>query len=105
MAGYNTFCEILSLDKRAILVPRIKPREEQLLRAVRAAELGLVRTLDPRGVHDPNVMAAALRGLADQPLPSSRGAERMLGGIDVITDLVAMRMGSAAPVKAKAAAT
>ena len=50
-------------------------------------------------------MAAALRGLADQPLPSSRGAQRMLGGIDVITDLVAMRMGSGAPVKAKAAAT
>ena len=60
MAGYNTFCEILSLDKRAILVPRTKPREEQLLRALRAAELGLVRTLDPRGAHDPQVMAAAL---------------------------------------------
>jgi predicted glycosyltransferase len=70
MAGYNTFCEILSLDKRAILIPRTKPREEQLLRALRAAELGLVRTLDPRGVHDPRVMAAALRGLAQQPLPS-----------------------------------
>lgn len=105
MAGYNTFCEILSLDKRAILVPRIKPREEQLLRALRAAELGLVRTLDPRGVHDPRVMAAALRGLAEQPLPSSRGAQRMLGGIDVITDLVASRVGNAAPLKRKAAGT
>ena len=79
MAGYNTFCEILSLDKRAILVPRTKPREEQLLRALRAAELGLVRTLDPRGAHDPDVMAAALRGLADQPLPSSRGAQTDAG--------------------------
>ncbi len=53
MAGYNTFCEILSLDKRAILVPRVKPRREQLLRAQRAAALGLVRMLDPEGVHDP----------------------------------------------------
>ena len=103
MAGYNTFCEILSLDKRAILVPRTKPREEQLLRALRAAELGLVRTLDPRGLHDARVMAGALRGLAQQPLPSSRGAQQMLGGIDVITNLVAMRVGRAAPLKRKAA--
>ncbi len=105
MAGYNTFCEILSLDKRAILVPRTKPREEQLLRALRAAELGLVRTLDPRGVHDPKVMAAALRGLAQQPLPSSRGADSMLGGLDIITDLVAMHVGSAAPRRVKASGT
>ena len=39
MAGYNTFCEILSLDKRAILVPRTKPREEQLLRALRTTRM------------------------------------------------------------------
>ncbi len=50
MAGYNTFCEILSLDKRAILVPRVKPRLEQFMRAQRAAALGLVRTLDPQDV-------------------------------------------------------
>ena len=105
MAGYNTFCEILSLDKRAILIPRTKPREEQLMRALRAAELGLVRTLDPRGAHDPDVMAAALRGLAEQPLPSSRGAQRMLGGLDIITDLVATHVGRAPPVRAKASGT
>ena len=50
-------------------------------------------------------MAAALRGLAEQPLPSSRGAQRMLGGLDIITDLVAMHVGSATPVRAKAAGT
>ncbi len=105
MAGYNTFCEILSLDKRAILVPRTKPREEQLLRALRASELGLVRTLDPRGEHDADEMAQALRGLVEQPLPSSRGAQRMLGGLDIITDLVAMHVGRAAPVRAKASVT
>ena len=103
MAGYNTFCEILSLDKRAILVPRTKPRQEQLLRALRAAELGLVRTLDPRGEHDPAVMAAALRGLPQQKLPSSCGADRMLGGLDIITDLVAMHVGEATRIKAQVA--
>jgi predicted glycosyltransferase len=41
MAGYNTVNEILALGKRALLVPRIAPRMEQLLRARRMAELGL----------------------------------------------------------------
>ncbi len=103
MGGYNTFCEILSLDKRAILVPRVKPRREQLLRAKRAAALGLVRMLDPEGDHDPEVMAAALRGLAEQPLPSERGAAAMLNGLDVITDLVADHAGGATFAKAHVA--
>jgi predicted glycosyltransferase len=103
MAGYNTFCEILSLDKRAILIPRVKPRREQLLRAQRAASLGMVRMLDPEGVHDPAAMAAALRGLTRQPAPSERGAAQMLDGLAVITDLVADHAGGATFAKAHAA--
>jgi predicted glycosyltransferase len=103
MAGYNTFCEILSLDKRAILVPRTKPRQEQLLRAVRAAELGLVRTLDSRGARDAAAMAAALRALPQQQTPSSRGAAKMLRGLDAITDRVLMRMGDRTAARAKVA--
>ena len=72
MAGYNTFCEILSLDKRAILVPRMKPRLEQLMRAARAASLGLAHMLDPEESHEPEIMTAALRNLLEQPLPSER---------------------------------
>lgn len=89
MAGYNTFCEILSLDKRAILIPRMKPRLEQFMRAQRAAELGLVRMLDPMDMDATAVMADALHGLSQQPLPSERDAGRMLDGLQVITDLVA----------------
>ena len=33
LGGYNTFCEILSLNKRSVIVPRVTPRAEQLLRA------------------------------------------------------------------------
>ncbi|MEO8305141.1 MAG: glycosyltransferase [Betaproteobacteria bacterium] len=103
MAGYNTFCEILSLDKRAILIPRVKPRREQLLRARRASALGLVRMLDPEGTHDPAAMATALRGLATQPAPSERGAAQMLDGLSVITDLVADHAGGATFAKAHVA--
>jgi predicted glycosyltransferase len=105
MGGYNTFCEILSLDKRAILIPRVKPRREQLLRANRAAELGLVRTLDPEGVRDPALMADALRGLSGQALPSERGAGEMLDGLQVITGLAAGHAGGAMPVRVRAAAS
>ena len=103
MAGYNTFCEILSLDKRAILIPRVKPRREQLLRARRAAAQGLVRMLDPEGNHDPAVMAAALRGLARQAAPSECGAAQMLNGLEVITGLVAEHVGSVTAAQAQVA--
>ncbi len=33
MGGYNTVCEVLSLGRPAIVVPRVQPRREQLLRA------------------------------------------------------------------------
>ena len=47
LGGYNTFCEVLSLNKRSLIVPRITPRAEQLLRAEAAQKLGLVQVLHP----------------------------------------------------------
>jgi predicted glycosyltransferase len=89
MGGYNTFCEILSLDKPAVLVPRIAPRREQQLRAARAAEMGLVRVLDIDSGNDPTVMAAALRGFAEQAPPSVHGGSAMLNGLESIARLAA----------------
>jgi predicted glycosyltransferase len=47
MAGYNTVCEILSARRRAIVVPRVKPVQEQLIRAERMARQGLLRMIHP----------------------------------------------------------
>ncbi len=88
MAGYNTFCEVLSLDKPALLVPRTQPRKEQLIRATRAAELGLVDALMPEEAADPAVMARHLRNLPDRPRPLAAGADRMLGGLEQICEEV-----------------
>jgi predicted glycosyltransferase len=93
MAGYNTFCEILSLDKKALLVPRVRPREEQLIRAQRAAELNLVDMLHPEEGNTPAVMAQALRNLINRQLPSSQNAGDMLGGLTRICDLVHEHFG------------
>jgi predicted glycosyltransferase len=47
MGGYNTVCEILSFGKPALIVPRVKPRREQLIRAQRLHELGFVEMMHP----------------------------------------------------------
>lgn len=74
MGGYNTFCEILSFDKPALIVPRVSPREEQLIRAERAAELGVVDMLHPDDARDPARMIAALRAVCNRRPPSQVAA-------------------------------
>ncbi|HEX6093262.1 MAG TPA: glycosyltransferase [Dongiaceae bacterium] len=80
MGGYNTFCEILSFDKRAIIVPRTAPRMEQYIRAARAQELGLVSMLLDDKQRDPYTMATALRQLPQQQLPSHVVVPGLLDG-------------------------
>ncbi|ASJ75956.1 glycosyltransferase family protein [Granulosicoccus antarcticus] len=89
MGGYNTFCEILSFDKPALIVPRTVPREEQLIRTQRAAELDMVDMLLPEEADDPVQMARALKALPQRQRPS----ERMLNviemdGLTSISDIV-----------------
>ena len=89
MGGYNTFCEILSLDRPALIVPRTAPRREQLIRAQRASRLGLVHMLDPEQSRDPARMAAALRALPRQSPPSAGAHPGLLDGLLRINDMVA----------------
>lgn len=87
MGGYNTFCEILSFDKPAIIMPRKKPRLEQYIRAERAERLKLVRMLDPdRDGTSAQVMIDAIRGLATQPPPSAGHYDGLLSGLETIVD-------------------
>ncbi|NLS03990.1 hypothetical protein HGP14_11550 [Rhizobium sp. P32RR-XVIII] len=88
MGGYNTYCEILSFDKPALIVPRVKPREEQLLRAQRASELGLVDMLLPDQSADPAVMAEALKRLRERQPPSKGGCDMQLEGLNHISQTV-----------------
>ena len=92
MGGYNTFCEILSLDKPALIVPRSVPRLEQLIRANRAVELGLASMLDPEGERSPAVMAAALRKLPYQKPPSAYKIPGLLDGHERIAELIRQRL-------------
>ncbi len=84
MGGYNTFCEILSFDKPALIVPRTEPRMEQYIRAARAQALGLTRMLDIAEGDGAGRMAAALRALPAQPRPSQVRIPGLLDGLEVI---------------------
>lgn len=82
MGGYNTFCELMSFDKRALIVPRTRPRKEQLIRAERAAEHGLVTMLDQDAAADPAKLFAAIEALPQQPKPSEAAYKIDLGGLE-----------------------
>jgi predicted glycosyltransferase len=84
MCGYNTFCEVLSFDRKALFVPRTKPREEQYIRAKRSTEIGLSSMLTPEEAAIPSKMAEALRNLPKQKLPSESLAKGYMNGLDNI---------------------
>lgn len=88
MGGYNTFCEILSFDKPALLIPRTVPRKEQLIRAQEAQKLGLLKMLsfEDSGL-DAQMMADALRQLPSQPAPSQVALPGLLDGLPRICSL------------------
>jgi len=107
MGGYNTFCEILSFDKPALIVPRVRPRLEQAIRAGRADELKLVDVLyDPsqtgEGERDPHVMAAALHALPRRQPPSQAFVPDLLDGLPAISRALAGDLSM--PVRGRALA-
>ena len=75
MAGYNTICEILSLRKRAVIVPRVAPVREQEIRAERMARLGLFKMIHPARL-TPRLLIEAVRAeveaLRECPHPPAR---------------------------------
>jgi predicted glycosyltransferase len=73
MGGYNTLCEVATLRKRAVVVPRAHPVEEQSIRAERLARAGVVSLVRPEAL-DPGHLAAMVRAQLDADTPSPSGA-------------------------------
>jgi predicted glycosyltransferase len=84
MGGYNTFCEILSWNKPALIIPRTTPREEQLIRAQNAANLGIVCLLDPRQRINNECTIAALKSLASQAKPAELMPPNFMSGLEQV---------------------
>jgi predicted glycosyltransferase len=58
MGGYNTVSEILSLAKNAIVIPRVRPVQEQLIRAERMSERGYFQYIHPDELTAENLLQA-----------------------------------------------
>ncbi|MEQ1869712.1 MAG: glycosyltransferase [Vicinamibacterales bacterium] len=67
MGGYNTVCEVLSLAKPAVIMPRRHPRLEQWIRCTRMAELGLMRVVHPEQDPAPSLIREVRAALSSPP--------------------------------------
>jgi len=85
MGGYNTVCEVLTLGKRAIVVPRVRPVQEQWIRAQRMAARGLLRALHPDELSAQTLGAAVCEELAGLERPSRTVPALNMEGLENVT--------------------
>ena len=95
MGGYNTLVEAVAAGVPTVCVPRTAPREEQLIRARRFSELGLVSLLEPGALSTERLRAAVAQALE---LPPGRDRAALpLGGAQVAAaELLALHESNAA---------
>lgn len=79
-AGYNTTTDLLSMAKRALLIPRVLYRQEQWIRASRLHDLGLATCLHPDKVTPDALFATIQQTLQDTPLVRARAKGLPLDG-------------------------
>ncbi|HKE92262.1 MAG TPA: hypothetical protein VKB45_18155 [Gemmatimonadales bacterium] len=101
MGGYHTLCEVLSFEKHALIVPRVReaPEHEQWIRAKRMQELGLIDVLDPRRL----TTAALSDWLARDLGPAPQSRRRIdFDGLTRIPELLSQLLGKTRPPVARA---
>ncbi len=85
MGGYNTICEVLSFEKRALIVPRVTPRREQLIRVERLHNLGVLDLLHPADL-EPKIMTKWLACEGNPPVDVRNRVD--LGGLIRLPNLL-----------------
>lgn len=95
MGGYNTVCEVLTEDVPGLIVPRVRPRQEQLVRAERLSDLGLLDSMHPDDV-TPERLAEWLAGAATSTTIRDRSVIA-LDGLRRVPDFIAELQPASAP--------
>ncbi|MDP9382368.1 MAG: hypothetical protein M3Q29_19970 [Chloroflexota bacterium] len=85
MGGYNSICEILSLGRPSIVVPRVAPRKEQLIRAEALHNRGLLQMIHPDDL-SPERLLDEIELLLRQPTLVSRSLS--LDGLPSVGNLL-----------------
>lgn len=86
MGGYNTVCEILSAGVPSLIVPRVHPRQEQLIRAEALAGRDLLRMLHPDALSPERLMVGVQGLLANPPVPPEPLPMDGLAGVTAAID-------------------
>ena len=93
MGGYNTVCELLTLRKRAVVVPRIKPGQEQSIRAQRMSALGLLRMVHPSRLTPATLLDAVQTELAAVAAQTTAPRLKSLHGLERCTAAIFEQIG------------
>ncbi|MEM9087696.1 MAG: glycosyltransferase [Cyanobacteria bacterium P01_F01_bin.53] len=106
MGGYNTLTEILTLGKRTVVVPRVAPSQEQLIRATRFAQKGWITMTHPEQVTGQSLMQAVLEQLSKPCLlsenrPGNRLEKLDLNGLPQISQHLSALLAPAQPQRSE----
>lgn len=86
MGGYNTICEILTQRTPSLIIPRQTPRREQLIRAQRLKERGLLDFIPWNEVTPQLLREKIISVLAEQQRYSDTIASFKLSGLDTMME-------------------
>lgn len=91
MCGYNTVTEVLQKGKKAIVVPRIKPGREQLIRAQSMAKAGLIEIFHPQTL-EPNLLIETVFDSLNSDKSSDKSVSLDFLGLPRITEYLTMAL-------------
>ncbi len=80
--GYNTTTEVLTFGQRALFIPRIMYRNEQLLRSMRLCELGLAAFLHPDDASPERLFEIITEKISSSDRPLARARESNIIQLD-----------------------
>ena len=98
MGGYNTVCELLSLRRRAVVVPRTRPGQEQLIRAQRLGDQGLLRWRHPDALSPQALMADVMQELKAATNGSHHAHLQGMNGLAQCSAALLAQLGLPSPV-------
>jgi predicted glycosyltransferase len=87
MAGYNSLCEVLTWQRKALVVPRRGPSAEQQIRSSLFSERSLIRRLSPRELTSARLRERLRQLLIDDDIPDVAGIPA-LNGAHLAADLL-----------------
>lgn len=101
-AGYNTITQILSHARRALIIPRVLYRDEQLMRAKLLAAAGWIDMMEPEAMTASHLLERVLRLLNDSRESVAEARKRqpfLLNGATQVATIIAETIHAATVVR------